>query len=385
MSSLPTASLLDRAWNDVLAWLPTDIDELAKQTGAIQKPRQIRTGRQLLRLVFAYSVLDLSLRSTSAWAKTQKIAKMSDVAIYKRLSAAVDFLACILARLLAKKVPASQVGPLPWRVRIIDATTVSAPGSSGTDWRIHATYDPVLGTFDTIELTDDSGGEHFGRTNGGEGELILGDRGYAHSTRIFEARRAGAHVLVRVGHSAVPMWNLDGNRLDPLAWARRKRSKAGRPSRVEEAMIVLGNDGEECCLGRLIVIRKSVAATERERARIRKECGRKGKTPTERSLAAAAFTFLVTTVPKKEASAVMLSELYRVRWQVELAFKRWKSLMKLSDLRAREPGLARAYILGKLIAALLSDTLSRTARDISPWGVPIGATAESLEVVPVGH
>ncbi len=58
------------------------------------------------------------------------------------------------------------------------------------------------------------------------------------------------------------------------------------------------------------------------------------------------------------------------RTHIELNFKRWKSIFDLDRRRADDPDLARAYIYGKLIAAALSDTITRGARAFSPWGVP---------------
>jgi len=59
-------------------------------------------------------------------------------------------------------------------------------------------------------------------------------------------------------------------------------------------------------------------------------------------------------------------------WDIELLFKRWKSLLGLSNLRADDPDLARAYIYAKLIAAVLSDKMVRQWRAFSPYGVPVG-------------
>lgn len=381
ITSPSTKHLVDRAWLDVVAWLPKDTDALAFETGALVKRREIRGGLQLLRVAFAYAVLDLSLRSTAAWASAQGVANLSDVAVLKRLTAAPPFLQAVLARLLAAHVGLAPVAPLPWRVRLTDSTTVSHPGSTGADWRVHVGYDPVRATFDAIELTDGKGGEHVGRIQPTAGDLVVGDRGYAHANRLVAARASGAHVLVRVGHSAVPMWTEEGEVFDGLAHARRKRAKAGRPPRVEEVGVQIRGEGGAPCAARLIIVRKSAEATRRDRERINREATRKGKKPTARTLKAAAFTLLLTTVPVTEADATTLAELYRVRWQVELAFKRWKSLLHLDELRAKDPALARTYILAKLIAAVLADTLARSARAFSPWGVPLHG--EPVEMVPM--
>lgn len=375
---------MDRAWRDVVAWLPADLDVLARTTGALRKRRTIRGGGDLLRLVFGYSVLDLSLRSTSAWAEAQGLASMSDVAVLKRLTGAVPFLEALLARLLGAHLRFPAKRSLPWRVRLTDSTTVSHPGSTGADWRVHVGYDAERRCVDAIELTDGSGGEHLERIAPTAGDLLVADRGYAHADRIMNVRRRGAHVLVRVGHRAVRMWTPEGAPFDPLQYARRKRSRGGRPARVEEVAVVLRGTEGETTEARLVIVRKSVEATERECSRLRREAARRGKAVTERTLKAAGYTFLLTTVPAGEASATTLAELYRVRWQIELAFKRWKSLMDLNGLRARDPALARTYLLGKLLAAQLAELITRTERDFSPWGVPLESTPEPLAVVPVG-
>ena len=296
MTSPSTRDLLDRGWRDILVYLPRDIDALAVSTGAIQKRREIRTGAQLLRLAFGYAVLNLSLRSTSAWAKNQGLAEMSDVAILNRLTSAVPFLQAVLARVLALRVSLPPVAPLPFRIRLTDGTTLSHPGSKGTDWRVHASYDAGRGVFDAIEVTDGKGGEHLMRVAPKEGDLVVADRGYAHAHRIIEARAAGAHVLVRVGHSAVPMWTPAGIRFDPLAHAQRKGRSAGRPWRVEEAPVELRGDDGQTCTARLIIVRKSAEATRLERERIQKEASRKGKQPTARTLTAAAFTYVAAAL-----------------------------------------------------------------------------------------
>lgn len=372
--------LIEESWEDVLSFLPPDLDTLARETGAMKYRRGVRSGADLLRLAFVYSALDLSLRSTAAWAQTKGM-QLSDVAVYKRLQGSVPFLEALLAAFLRAQLealPRSASAP-PWRIRLLDATTVSHPGSRGTDWRVHATYDPVQGTVDALTLTDGTGGEHLGRCPTPPGELVVADRGYAQAERILAAVGEGGHVLVRLGSNAVQLWDEAGQRLDPVAFAE---SVEGTPRVFETAVHIRGKKAGGAA--RLIGVRLSAQAAEQARARVRRRASRKGERLTTRSLRAASFVFLLTTVPRAEATAVFLSELYRVRWQIELVFKRWKSLLQLDALRAKDPRLARAYLLAKLLAASLTDQLSRTARDFSPWGVPLTPPGQPLALVSVG-
>ena len=88
-------------------------------------------------------------------------------------------------------------------------------------------------------------------------------------------------------------------------------------------------------------------------------------------MAACQFAFLLSSVPNRDAPDEMMAELYRVRWQIELAFKRWKSILRIANLRGDDPDLSRAYVYAKLIGAVLADTMARQWRAFSPYGVPI--------------
>jgi hypothetical protein len=61
-------------------------------------------------------------------------------------------------------------------------------------------------------------------------------------------------------------------------------------------------------------------------------------------------------------------EWYRTRWQVELAFKRLKSLVQLGHLPKHDDRSSRAWLHGKLLVALLTQKLIYIGRDISPSG-----------------
>lgn len=367
--------LSSSAWEDVLAWLPPDLDALAERTGGFQRRRAIRSPEDFIRMALAYGVMDLSLRSVAAWCATQGLGELSNVAVLGRLRRGWPLLEATLQSMLSRSLVAPPVGGLRRRVRLVDATTVSAPGSDGADWRLHVGFDVAAGVVDAVTLTDGRGGEHLGRFPAERGDLLVADRGYAHEDRLWSVAEGGVDVLVRIGHSAVPLVNNEGAAVDPMKFATRRRSRAGRPPRAEGCVVFLRRDTARSRPLRLIVVRKSAAAADKERDRILREAKKRGKVPSERTLRATKFAFLLTSVPARDASDATMAELYRVRWQIELTFKRWKSLLHLADLRADDPDLARAYIYAKLIAAVLADTMARQWRAFSPYGLPVGHRA----------
>jgi len=373
---MPTArtsfqKYLDSGWDDLLVWLPHDLDKIAAEVGSFQRRRAIRSVADLVRMALAYSVNDLSLRSTAAWAAERGIAKMSDVAVLGRLRAAGPLLERLLVALLARQVR-PVLGTLKgWSIKLVDATALSGPGSTETDWRVHASFNPATGCIDAIALTDKHGGEHLGRFSAQPGDVLVADRGYAHEARLAEVVAGGAHFVVRIGHSAVPLQDEEGKPVDPLRFATRKRPRAGRPPRVEARVVHLRCDKDRKNPLRLVVVRKTEDAAERERARAEQAARKKGRRVSQRTLSSAKFTYLLTTLSDEDLPAVEVAELYRLRWQVELAFKRWKSLLGLDNLRAEDPALAKTYIYGKLIAAVLADAITRQWRAFSPYGAPL--------------
>jgi hypothetical protein len=75
-----------------------------------------------------------------------------------------------------------------------------------------------------------------------------------------------------------------------------------------------------------------------------------------------------TTLSAEEADAEKALEMYRLRWRIELSFKRMKSIAELGHLPKYDDRSSRAWLYGKLFIALLTEKMMRVANTISPWG-----------------
>ena len=164
-------SLIDDDWKHLCQYLPDNLSELAKTSGAVERWRNIKNGEELLRVILAYAIEDLSLRSTAAWS-TQTALELRDTSVLHRLRKAPPLLEKVLAHLLTQRLRAeSAPGP---EFRINDATVLSIPGSQGTDWRLHVVYDPARGCLRRVEITDHQGGERLDRDRPRPGTLPVG-------------------------------------------------------------------------------------------------------------------------------------------------------------------------------------------------------------------
>jgi Transposase DDE domain len=362
------ASVLTDGFGEVLERLPAglDLDGLALETKAIQRRRELVDGAALLRIALARGPGGLSLRQTSAWASLQGIAELSNPGVKYRLNQAVDFLAALVERLLAAKVPGAELRWPGRTLRLADGTCVSKPGSSGTDWRVHGVFDLGRGGFSHLELTDHRGAETLERGAPHPGEIRIGDRNYARASvlRRFRAQSGGrADFIVRLGWNALQLTNPAGKPFDPTGYLQCLPPDQS-PHEVNLSALVGG--GEPALAVRVIVQRKTQAAAEATREALRRGAARKGKTLDPRSLIAAEFMILATSLPRRGYSAKAVLAAYRLRWQIELAFKRLKSLLHIDRLPTWTERGSRSWLYAHLILALLCDDLSQDFLDSSP-------------------
>ena len=120
--------------------------------------------------------------------------------------------------------------------------------------------------------------------------------------------------------------------------------------------------------GRICAIRKSNEAIRAAHERIRKTARRKGTLTKPETLEYAKYVIVFTTFPASNFSASSILEWYRIRWQVELVFKRFKSIAGLGHLPKHSDDSSKAWLYGKLMVALLTTKLINHATSISPWG-----------------
>jgi Transposase DDE domain len=370
-------------WPLLLSHLPADLEASAKACGALQRKRGITSAQVLLRLAFAYAYTGWSLQATITWARGACIARLTAVALWKRLRRAAAWSAHLLAQTLAEHaaVRRDRLPPGSLPVRLIDASSLSTPGSKGTDYRVHLQFD--LGTLTTVDvtLTDAHGGESLTRCRPAPGEIVMADRGYAHRAGIAAVVASGAVVLVRLGWQSVPLQRRDGTPFDLLAAAAPLAAGEIGEWEVQTAP---DKTGTPAVPGRLVALHKSEQATEAARRKLRATARKKGRTPDARSLEAAAFVFVFTTAAAEQLPAPAVLEVYRFRWQIELAFKRLKGVLALDELAAKDPDLCRTVICLKLLGALLVERLSHHWVDFSPWGYGTPAAAVADAGLPAG-
>lgn len=347
-------------WQIVTQFLPEGWQEAARSHGALKRVRSIRDPTVLLRTLLVHLADGCSLIETSVRVRAAGWCSISSVALFKRLQASEQWLRWLAEQLW--RLQSTATIRASFRVRAVDATTVQEPGNTGTDWRVHYVINLANLQCDFFELTDVKGGETFRRIPVQPNDLMLGDRAYGNPPGVRHVVRQGGHVLVRLTVKSLPLFTKLGTRIPLL-----KRLHTLQVGRIGEWAAWVQSD-EGLIAGRLIAVKLGQQAAEKARTRVRRRAQRKQQEVSADSLTAAGYVFVWTTVPKAIANSKQVMEFYRVRWQIELAFKRMKSIMGLGQLPKTSDASSRAWIHGKLFIALLIESLLQEAESFSPWG-----------------
>jgi len=363
-----TSSLPADQFDELLRHLPAalDLDSLARQTKAIERKRVVGSGADLLRLALARGPGGLSLSETAAWATMLGFAEMSDPAVKYRLDKAVEFLDAVMVCQLAQKAPGAAVRWPGRTLRASDGSCFCEPGSQTTSWRLHAVYDLGGGGFAHFALTNQHGAEAIERGAPIPGEIRIGDRNFARAASLQRFRQQGANqadFIVRVGWNAFSLTRQDGSDFDLISHLATLPADTTPHEVMLRAKV--GPLDPRLPL-RLIIQRKTPQATEAARKKLSSEASRKQKLLDPRSLVAAEFMILGTSLPTEGYPAEELLAVYRLRWQIELAFKRLKSLLGMNRIPTQTERASRSWLTAHLILALLCDDLGQEFLAASP-------------------
>jgi hypothetical protein len=357
-------------WHVVCQFLPLNWRAAARELGAMQRARGIRDAEVLLRVLMVHLVDGCSLKETALRVRQAGWCSVSAVALFKRLRAAEQWLRWLAEQLWHRE--SAVVTNAGYRVRAVDATTVQEQGATGTDWRVHFVINLRDLQCDHFELTDVKGGETFRRIPVKRGDLLLGDRAYGTPPGINHVVSQGGAVLVRVNHRSLPLYNAEGEKIALVKWM-----KGFRIGEVGELSAWVHADDQKI-RGRLIAVKRGRQAALYARSRLRQTAQKKQKRLSRDALFLAGYVYVWTTIPSTKMKPGAVLELYRVRWQIELAFKRMKSIMGLGQLPKLSDASSRAWIHGKLFVAMLIERLLDAAEHFSPWGYRLETATEPM-------
>jgi hypothetical protein len=328
--------------------LPLETSELARQFNAFARARKIKTPEQLLRAVLLFAALDYTEREVAAnlVLTSPDLDQLSNQAIRERLAACLPWLQALLPKLIER--PALPRLPSGLRLLALDASEIGAPGGKGA-WRLHALLDVVSLQLVAVELTDLQTGETLCNFQFAPGDVVLTDRGYSHRRGVSHLLKSGGQILTRYNPHHIPVQDAQGQALDVAGWlADCERGE----ERTREVFFTAPDGTRHQVWVHACRLPEQAAAAARRRCR---RAGKTGKyTPRQETLLLAEFVMVLTSIESEVLGGAVILELYRCRWQIELLFKRDKSLLEVDQLRTRAGSvLGKGGLHGTLLYACL--------------------------------
>jgi hypothetical protein len=353
------SAVLDQ-WSTLTRFLPEDYEALAAEHQQVETKfgnAKIRDADTLLRFILLHVGADLPLRQTVAVMAEAGGPRIAPMRLHKKMVRAAPYLQALVQRIVGWEQPAAAERWGGYVLCAVDATTVSGPGSCGTDARIHTKLRVADVSLIGCEVTDASEGETFRRFEWHPGELAVGDRAYAASRGIEHVLDQGADVLVRYRLDGVTLLYPSGAALDVLAAVRSL--KVGQTCDLD----VVADLAHRKAHGRLIAYRLPPDAVQRARKRLQRD---NGGPLSDRVRDATNYVLLFTTVRRDRLDAERCLQGYRLRWQVELQFKRWKSLCGFDRLPNWLDDTVLSWVYAKLLLGALLDRMASIPNELSP-------------------
>jgi hypothetical protein len=351
---------LNEDWPKLLALLPAGWEAKAKELGALKFGRRFSGPESLLRTLLMYLSADCSMIETVQRARAGDWLELSDVGLLKRVNKSGPWLGWITEQLIQQ----SPIGEMDCpalqgrRLLAVDGSVVTEPGAVTSTWRLHYTMQISTLRCCEVQVTSTKVGESLAQFTVQPGDVFLADRGFANRRGINHVLNGGGDVLVRMNLSSLPLKDEQGLPFEQLAQLRTLQpGQSG-----EWPAVMQGSNGNVAV--RVCAYRKTEEQRLEGERKLKRTGQKKQKKVQPQTVEAAGYVVVVTTLDCLDAQGILA--LYRHRWQVELAFKRMKSLLGLSHLRKKNPEGAKAWLQGKLLVACLIERLIATGEHFSP-------------------
>jgi Transposase DDE domain len=368
-------------WQTLVSFFPANWKALAKETGANMRLRGFRSVEALIQTLLLHVARGYSLRETVVHARLAQLARVSDVALLKRFRSAEEWFRTLCIALLQEQGIEMPQTHSQLRLRLVDSTIIKEPGKTGSLWRFHYSFRVPELRCDAFTLTPTKGvgtGDSLTQFTIAPGDHVIADRGYCHAKGIEHVASKGGAILVRLNTAALPLLTAQGRRM-PLLYRLRILRCAGQ---IGEWRVSI-QGATRVISGRVCAIRKTEEAIKRAHKQLRRNASRDREVLQPETLEYAKYVIVFTTFNSLTFSAAMILQWYRIRWQVELAFKRLKSLAQLGHLPKADEQSARAWLYGKLFVALLTEQLIRQGQALSPCRSPHAAEGTPLSLARV--
>jgi hypothetical protein len=340
--------------------LPDNYETECEKQGAVTRWRGVKNAADLMLLMLIHLMNGTSLLEMSVITKLLNIGELSDVAFMNRLAKCKDWFNSISNQLLNKVVVGYQKPKWlePYIVTAVDASDVVEKGRSKRTFRLHYMLDIFNMTCEGFKITAQKIGETLCNYDIKKKMLIIGDRAYSTIKGMSHCINNGADYILRMRKNSFTPIDKNGETID--LYEKFKHLKEGK---VAEIQAFATNQTGEVIPVRICAKRKTDEQIQKTWDKMDRVAKSRKYVPSDEVKAFNEFIIVVTSLPKKVTTKQVL-ETYRLRWQVEICFKRFKSILDFGELPKKTDGSTMAWLSGKMMVALLMECV--IANSFSP-------------------
>jgi hypothetical protein len=171
--------------------------------------------------------------------------------------------------------------------------------------------------------------------------------------------------MVRFHSTNVPLFSRTGKPLNILEYLRKLSDGVAGDWDVW----FRNPDDNKLTKGRICAIRKSKDAIEKSIKKLRRTASRKGTKLQPETPEYAEYVIIFTTLTRYYFGSNDILCLYRGRWQIELVFKRLKSIIEIGHLPKFNPDSSISWLYGKMFVALLTERLYQESEFFPPGDI----------------
>jgi hypothetical protein len=200
-----------------------------------------------------------------------------------------------------------------------------------------------------VVVTDRSEGETLNHFEFKPSDIVVSDNGYGYRSSVANLEEKQAAGVLRIHPNTFPLEDELGQPLD--LWSLLRQTKG--PQWWERQAYCTHNQQRYAV--RVIACKLPPEKVGLARKRIEKRAQKKGRLVSFNSLVLAGWLLLITTLDELDWPATDVLRLYRVRWQIELLFKRMKQMLQMHQIHCKRPDSVAATIQALLVAWVLPE------------------------------
>ena len=347
-------------FKEIMKQLPEGYKEACWETKAMSRKRGIQDEETLLTLCLYYAY-DHSLVEVQNYAKTFLSTDISDVGFMKRFNRCNEWIKWINEHMAADE---QQIYQKPEQLKdycvlAIDASDMVSKGAAKQIWRLHYAVNLFSMNSEMFKITSEKTGESLKNFELQPKDLVLADRIYATITGMEHCRKAGADFILRLRNKAFKLYDSEGLEIVLSSLLKNTDMTA------QDHYVFYLNSKKELKPLRICVVQKTDDEKKFEQEKIRQKESKKQIKLSEDTKFTHNYFFVVTSL-YETFSAEQILALYRLRWQVEMVFKRFKSVLNMGSMPTKTEASGEAWLNCKMLIAMLIEKLLSKV-DFSPY------------------